>query len=159
LRAPDHSKDKYREVPMLVSQILKSKSDDGVVTAPPGTTVSKIAEILSSRRIGAVVISADGKKLGGIVSERDVVRELGRRGTHCLGDSVETIMTARVVTCKREDLANDVLQKMTDGRFRHIPVMQGDELVGLISIGDVVKARLIELAQENDALEGMIKGI
>lgn len=144
---------------MLVSQILKSKSDDGVVTAPPGTSISKIAEILSSRRIGAVVISADGKRLGGIVSERDIVRELGRRGTHCLNDSVESIMTARVVTCKRDDLADEVMQKMTDGRFRHIPVMQGDVLVGLISIGDVVKARLVELSFERDALEGMIKGI
>ena len=144
---------------MLVSQILKSKSDDGVVTAPPGTSVSRIAEILSSRRIGAVVISTDGKRLNGIVSERDVVRELGRRGTHCLGDAVETIMTARVITCNRGDLANDVLQKMTDGRFRHIPVMEGAELVGLISIGDVVKARLIELAQEKDALQGMINGL
>jgi CBS domain-containing protein len=144
---------------MLVSQILKSKSDDGVVTAPPGTSVSRIAEILSSRRIGAVVISPDGKRLNGIVSERDVVRELGRRGTHCLGDMVESIMTARVITCSRGDPANDVLQKMTDGRFRHIPVMEGTELVGLISIGDVVKARLIELAQEKDALEGMIKGL
>ena len=144
---------------MLVSQILKTKSDDGVVTAPPGTTVAKLAEILSSRRIGAVVISTDGKRLNGIVSERDVVRELGRRGTHCLGDAVETIMTARVITCNRGDLANDVLQKMTDGRFRHIPVMEGAELVGLISIGDVVKARLIELAQEKDALQGMINGL
>lgn len=144
---------------MLVSQILKSKSDDGVVTAPPGTSVSRIAEILSSRRIGAVVISTDGKRLNGIVSERDVVRELGRRGTHCLGDAVETIMTARVITCNRGDVANDVLQKMTDGRFRHIPVMEGAELVGLISIGDVVKARLIELAQEKDALQGMINGL
>ncbi|MBH1974604.1 MAG: CBS domain-containing protein [Rhodobacteraceae bacterium] len=144
---------------MLVSQILKSKSDDGVVTAPPGTSVSRIAEILSSRRIGAVVISTDGKRLNGIVSERDVVRELGRRGTHCLGDAVESIMTARVITCNRGDVANDVLQKMTDGRFRHIPVMEGAELVGLISIGDVVKARLIELAQEKDALQGMINGL
>ena len=144
---------------MLVSQILKSKSDDGVVTAPPGTSVSRIAEILSSRRIGAVVISTDGKRLNGIVSERDVVRELGRRGTHCLGDAVETIMTARVITCSRGDPGNDVLQKMTDGRFRHIPVMEGAELVGLISIGDVVKARLNELAQEKDALEGMINGL
>ena len=104
-------------------------------------------------------ISTDGKRLNGIVSERDVVRELGRRGTHCLGDAVETIMTARVITCSRGDPGNDVLQKMTDGRFRHIPVMEGAELVGLISIGDVVKARLNELAQEKDALEGMINGL
>jgi CBS domain-containing protein len=143
---------------MLVSQILKSKSDDGVVSVPPGTTVGKVAEVLSSRRIGAVIVSTDGKRLVGIVSERDVVRELGRRGPACLGETVDSIMTARVVTCGPAELANDVLQKMTDGRFRHLPVMVGDEMVGLISIGDVVKARLSELAMEKDALEGMIKG-
>ena len=143
---------------MLVSQILKSKSDDGVVTLPPGTVISRIAEVLSARRIGAVVISPDGKKLVGIVSERDIVREVGRRGGACLNDNVDTIMTAKVVSCVRGDNANDVLQKMTDGRFRHIPVVEGDELVGLISIGDVVKARLSELSMEKDALEGMIKG-
>lgn len=143
---------------MLVSQILKTKSDDGVVSLPPGASVAKVAEVLSQRRIGAVVISADGKRMAGIVSERDVVRELGRRGATCLADSVDSIMTARVVTCSRDDLAESVLQKMTDGRFRHIPVMEGDEMVGLISIGDVVKARLMQLSMEKDALEGMIKG-
>jgi CBS domain-containing protein len=143
---------------MLVSQILKSKSDGGVVTVAPGTTVAQVAEVLSSRRIGAVVVSVDGKRLTGIVSERDVVRELGRRGPSCLTGSVDSVMTARVVTCTPADSADDVLQKMTDGRFRHLPVMLGDEMVGLISIGDVVKARLAELSMENDALEGMIKG-
>ena len=143
---------------MLVSQILKTKSDDGVVTVVPGTTVAKAAEVLSARKIGAVVVSADGKHMAGIVSERDVVRELGRRGPTCLTDTVDTIMTARVVTCTRAERADSVLQKMTDGRFRHIPVVEEGEMVGLISIGDVVKARLAELAMEKDALEGMIKG-
>lgn len=143
---------------MLVSHILKSKSDDGVVTVQPGSTVGKVAELLSSRRIGAVVVSPDGKRLAGIVSERDVVRELGRRGAACLADTVDSIMTARVVTCGRQDQTDGVLQKMTVGRFRHLPVMEGDEMIGLISIGDVVKARLMELGAEKDALEGMIKG-
>ena len=143
---------------MLVSQILKSKSDEGVVTVPPGTSVAKVAEVLSARRIGAIVVSVDGKAMLGIVSERDVVRELGRRGSACLTDSVESIMTARVVTCARSDRTTDVMQKMTDGRFRHMPVMEGAEMVGLVSIGDVVKSRLSELSMEKDALEGMIKG-
>ncbi|MBP9952381.1 MAG: CBS domain-containing protein [Cypionkella sp.] len=143
---------------MIVSQILKSKSDDGVVSLPPGSTVAKVAEVLSARKIGAVVISKDGKHLTGIVSERDVVRELGRRGPACLAETVDSIMTARVVTCARADTAEAVMQKMTDGRFRHLPVVEGTEMVGLISIGDVVKARLAELAMEKDALEGMIKG-
>ncbi|MCX7670879.1 MAG: CBS domain-containing protein [Anaerolineae bacterium] len=143
---------------MLVQQILKSKADDGVVTVPPGTTIAKAVEVLSMRRIGALVVSADGKRVAGILSERDVVRELGRRGPGFLNDKVDSIMTSRIVGCTRADKTDDVLQKMTDGRFRHMPVMEGDEMVGLISIGDVVKARLMELAAEKDALEGMIKG-
>jgi CBS domain-containing protein len=143
---------------MHVSQILKSKSDDGVVTVTPGTSLAKAAEILSSRRIGAVIISPDGKRVAGILSERDIVRELGRRGVACMTDSVDTVMTATITSCRRDDKADEVLQKMTDGRFRHMPVLEGDQMIGLISIGDVVKARLMELAMEKDALEGMIKG-
>lgn len=143
---------------MLVSHILKSKSDDGVVTLHPGATVAKVAEVLSSRRIGAVVISSDGRVVEGIVSERDVVRELGRRGPACLTDRVESLMTAKVTTCSRHDSADLVLAVMTEGRFRHIPVVENGQMIGLISIGDVVKARLSELSMEKDALEGMIKG-
>ena len=143
---------------MIVQQILKSKSDDGVVTVPPDATIASAVEVLSARRIGAVVVSTDGKHLSGMLSERDIVRELGRRGPGCLSDRVDAIMTANVISCGCSDRAVEVLQTMTDGRFRHMPVMEGDEMVGLISIGDVVKARLEELSAEKDALEGMIKG-
>jgi CBS domain-containing protein len=143
---------------MLVQQILKSKGDDGVVTVAPGTSVQKVAELLSTRRIGAVIVSPDGKRALGIVSERDIVREIGRRGSACLSDPVESLMTAKIVACNRNESTDEVLGRMTDGRFRHMPVIEGDQMVGLISIGDVVKARLMELAAEKDALEGMIKG-
>ena len=143
---------------MLVQQILKSKGDDVVVTVAPGTPVQKVAELLSTRRIGAVIVSADGKLAMGIVSERDIVRELGRRGAACLGDPVESLMTAKIVSCTRSEGTDAVLGRMTDGRFRHMPVIEDGQMVGLISIGDVVKARLMELAAEKDALEGMIKG-
>ncbi len=143
---------------MLVQQILKSKGDDGVVTVAPGTTVQKVAELLSSRRIGAVIVSPDGKRAQGIVSERDIVREIGRRGAACLADPVESLMTAKIIACGRNESTDEVLGRMTDGRFRHMPVIEGEQMVGLISIGDVVKARLMELAAEKDALEGMIKG-
>lgn len=143
---------------MLVSQILKLKSDDGVVTVAPGTSIAKAAEVLSTRRIGALIVSPDGKRVSGILSERDIVREIGRRGATCMADTVDSIMTSSIISCSRDERANDVLQKMTDGRFRHMPVMEGGQMVGLISIGDVVKARLTELAAEKDALEGMIKG-
>lgn len=146
------------EARMLVQQILKSKADDGVVTVPPGTTLTRAVEMLSSRRIGALIVSPDGKRVAGILSERDVVRELGRRGVACMSDLVDNVMTSRIVGCTVTDSAEVVMRQMTDGRFRHMPVMEGDQMVGLISIGDVVKARLGELAMEKDALEGMIKG-
>lgn len=143
---------------MQVHQILKSKAEDRVVTIAPGCSVAEAAKLLSERRIGSVVVSPDGKSVSGIVSERDIVRELGRRGTGCLTDKVEAIMTTDIVGCSCEEGADQVLQKMTVGRFRHMPVMRDGRMVGLISIGDVVKARLSELSMEKDALEGMIMG-
>jgi CBS domain-containing protein len=104
------------------------------------------------------VVSDDGVHPMGILSERDIVRELGRRGVSCMSDPVTRVMTAKLVTCTRTDRVHEVMQKMTDGRFRHMPVMEGDRMVGFISIGDVVKTRLDELSMEKDALEGMIKG-
>lgn len=141
-----------------VSTILRAKPSEGVITIAPGSTIADAAQVLSAKRIGAVIVSEDGRHMAGILSERDIVRELGRRGAACLTDKVDTLMTRTVVTCAPSDRTNAVLQKMTDGRFRHMPVMEGDEMVGLISIGDVVKVRLSELATEVDALEGMIKG-
>jgi len=143
---------------MLVSQILRSKADDGVLTVRPDATVGDAARILSERRIGSLVVSEDGRRAMGILSERDIVREIGRRGVGCLSETVESLMTRNLVTCTRDHVADDVLVTMTNGRFRHLPVLEGGELVGLISIGDVVKARLSELSMEKDALEGMIKG-
>ena len=143
---------------MLVQQILKSKPDDGVVTIAPGSTIADAAATLSSRRIGAVVVSPDGKAVAGILSERDIVRELGKRGPACMADLVDDIMTATIVSCGRDESSDAVLEKMTAGRFRHMPVMDGAEMVGLISIGDVVKAQISHLSMEKEALEGMIKG-
>ena len=143
---------------MHVHQILRAKSDDGVVTLSPDATLAEAADTLARRRIGAVVISPDGKRVAGILSERDIVRELSRRGPACLADRVTSAMTAEIVSCRRDDSADSVLQRMSDGRFRHMPVMEDQQMVGLISIGDVVKARLSELSMEQDALEGMIKG-
>lgn len=143
---------------MLVSQILKSKADDAVVTVPPDMKVSEAAKMLSDKRIGTVLISSDGKSADGILSERDIVRQLGKQGAGCLDRNVSDLMTSDVKTCSRDDRADEILQKMTDGRFRHMPVIKDGELVGLISLGDVVKARLMELSMEKQALEGMIMG-
>ena len=143
---------------MLVQQILTSKKDSQVVTIPPGTTLSLASEVLSEKRIGAVIVSTDGEVPLGILSERDIVRELGQAGAGCLSDKVDDIMTTELISCAADETTDLVLAKMTEGRFRHMPVMDGPKMIGLISIGDVVKARLDELAMEKDALEGMIKG-
>ncbi len=143
---------------MLVSQILNSKSAQGVETVKPELMVSEAAAILSEKRIGSLVVSEDGNVPVGILSERDIVRELGKRGDACLKLKVSDLMTKRIITCSPDDNAVDVLTRMTEGRFRHLPVMEGGRMIGLISIGDAVKARLSELAMEKDALEGMIMG-
>ncbi|MEP1520043.1 CBS domain-containing protein [Ascidiaceihabitans sp.] len=143
---------------MLVQQILKSKSDDAVVTVAPGTLVADAAKVLAERRIGTVVVSKDGQSMAGILSERDIVREIGKRGASCLSDKVDSYMTTKLITCGRNESADKVLEMMTEGRFRHMPVVEDGALVGLITIGDVVKARLTELAMEKDALQGMIMG-
>lgn len=143
---------------MIVQQILGSKPTSGVITIPPDATVADAAQLLSSKRIGAIVVSRDGQHPLGILSERDIVRELGRRGAAVLEEKVSALMAAKLTTCAVADSSVDVITKMTDGRFRHMPVMDDDVMVGLISIGDLVKARLGELAMERDALEGMIMG-
>lgn len=143
---------------MLVHQILASKPSDAVLTIAEDATIAQAATILSERRIGCLVVSGNGTRADGILSERDVVREIGRRGAICLSDNVGTIMTRAIVTCTRAESADQVLALMTNGRFRHLPVVEHGELIGLISIGDVVKARISELAMEKDALEGMIMG-
>ncbi len=144
---------------MNVSQILKTKAVEGVLTLGTQASVSDAAAIMSQKRIGTVVVSDDnGKTAAGILSERDIVRELGKRGASCLTETIATMMTRKLVTCAPSDTSDAILSKMTEGRFRHMPVLDGGTLIGLISIGDVVKARLAELAMERDALEGMVMG-
>ena len=143
---------------MLVSQILKTKADDSVTTVSPSMLISEAAKLLSEKRIGTLVISSDGKRPDGILSERDIVRALGRQGGGCLNKTVEALMTSKLITCAKNERADDILAKMTEGRFRHMPVLEDGALIGLISLGDVVKARLMELSMEKDALQGMIMG-
>ncbi|WP_425098202.1 CBS domain-containing protein [Tropicibacter sp. S64] len=143
---------------MQVQNILKSKGSDGVVTVKPGTLIEEAAKILAEKRIGTVVISETGKDALGILSERDIVRVLATRGASCMGETVDSYMTRKLVTCTRSDLSDSVLEQMTEGRFRHMPVVEDGVMIGLITIGDVVKARLSELDMEKKALEGMIMG-
>ena len=144
---------------MLVHQILRAKpGGEAVATVAPGRSVAEAARLLSENRIGALVVCNDGGPPVGILSERDIVRELGRRGTGALEDSVSAMMTREVITCDPEELADAVLGRMTQARCRHMPVMREGRMIGLISIGDVVKARLDELSMEKEALKGMIMG-
>lgn len=143
---------------MLVQAILKSKTSEGVVTVKSEACVADAAAILSEKRIGTVVVSDDGKTPVGILSERDIVRELAKSGSGCLAKSVSEYMTRELVTCTREATVEDILTRMTEGRFRHMPVVENGELVGLITLGDAVKAQLAQLAMEKNALEGMIMG-
>ncbi|WP_322866150.1 CBS domain-containing protein [Aquicoccus sp. G2-2] len=143
---------------MLVHQILKSKGDARVITIAPGTSVAEAAQILAERRIGGLIVSKDGTSVQGIISERDIVRSLAVRGAVCLDETVDQMMTRNPVCCAKADDTDMVLQRMTNGRFRHMPVVEEGELVGIVTIGDVVKARIDELAMEKSALEGMIMG-
>ncbi len=143
---------------MTVANILKSKGSLHVETIAPTASVLDASRTLAEKRFGSLVVSADGESIAGILSERDIVREVGRRGATVLSEPVEKLMTKKIVTCTRADKAVAVLGTMTEGRFRHMPVVENGRLVGLITLGDVVKYRLEELAMEKDALEGMIMG-
>lgn len=143
---------------MLVSHILNSKPRQSVFTILPDISVREAAETLAQKKIGALIVSGDGAGILGILSERDIVRELAVRGASCLDVTAEAIMTTSVKTCSPMDTVHSVSQRMSDGRFRHMPVMDDGKLAGVISIGDVVKARMTEIEGENAALTNMIAG-
>lgn len=140
---------------MFVAKILDDKGHE-VMTANPDESVASIAATLSERRIGAMPVSSPGGALVGIVSERDVVAALAEHGRDALERPVEEIMTRRVITCTRADHIDDLMARMTEGRMRHLPVLEGDRLVGIVSIGDVVKARMGEIEAEAQALKDYI---
>lgn len=141
---------------MLVRSIIGRKPSQKIVSVRPTDTVTAAAEVLARHRIGAVIVTEDGAVVDGILSERDIVRALGVEGVGCMTKTVRDLMTAEVIGCHPEDTADSVLEKMTDGRFRHMPVIDGGRMVGVISIGDVVKARIDEIQHENKALTDMI---
>ena len=143
---------------MLVRQILLQKPDHAIHSIPPNKTIGEAAQSLAEKRVGALLVASETMPLAGIVSERDIVRELGRRGPACLPERIDGVMTAGVVTCTPADTAVDVLTQMTSGRFRHMPVVEHGEIVGVISIGDVVKARINEVESENTAMAELIAG-
>ena len=140
---------------MTVRAVLESKGSN-IVTVEPSATVRTAVQLLSERRIGAVLVMA-GKQIAGILSERDVVRVLGERGAAILDEKVEQVMTRKVVTCHPADTIAAIMEKMTERKFRHLPVVEESKVVGLISIGDVVKWRVQEYEREHEALRDYIK--
>ncbi len=139
---------------MKVSDIVRSKGAE-VVTLEPSATVADAVKTLAELSFGALVVSADGKHVDGILSERDIVRSLDREGD-TLTTIVTDLMTRDVVSCAMTDDIADLMVLMTDRRIRHLPVLTDGEMVGLVSIGDVVKARLAQLEDERRHLEDYI---
>jgi CBS domain-containing protein len=140
---------------MRIGDVLQAKPNRSVVTVSPDASVRDLLAVLSEHNIGAVIVSADGETMDGIVSERDVVRRLHADGT-VVNNTVGAIMTAVVSTCSPSDGLDDVLHVMTDKRFRHIPVVDGDTLVGIVSIGDLVKHKIDELQFQRDQLDSYV---
>jgi CBS domain-containing protein len=140
---------------MTVRAILSRKGRD-VATIAPTATLSEAVNLLAQRRIGAVVVTGADNRVAGILSERDIVRVLSERGPSVLQENVAAVMTRKVMTCNESDTVVALMERMTAGKFRHLPVVDQGKLVGVISIGDVVKSRVEEFEGETEALREYI---
>ena len=141
---------------MNVKVILAAKGGD-VVCIEPTADLAAAAKLLSAHRIGVVVIRGAGGRLSGILSERDIVRAVSEHGADALALPVAQVMTRNVVTCSEEESVAGIMERMTVGKFRHLPVVTEGRLVGLVSIGDVVKQRVEEIERESEALRDYIR--
>ena len=141
---------------MTVKDILSVKGNQ-VLTIEPTATLAMAVKMLAQRRVGALVVTGADNRIVGIISERDIVRVLGESGTAILDTPVAEVMTRKVVTCAQSETIAEIMERMTGGKFRHVPVVEQGRLVGIVSIGDIVKARLGELEQEHDALRDYIR--
>ena len=141
---------------MQISQVLRHKGSE-VATVEAGESVRAALALLARYGVGALVVSADGQRIDGIVSERDIARGLHEHGAALLAEPVSSVMTAEVQTCVPGASVHELARQMTDHRVRHVPVVVGDRLVGIVSIGDVVKARLDELETERAQLVDYIQ--
>ncbi|MGD0633309.1 MAG: CBS domain-containing protein [Beijerinckiaceae bacterium] len=140
---------------MTVARILRTKGRD-VVTMMPQNTLRDVIDVLAAKRIGALVIAGSDGKMQGILSERDVVRAIALHGADSLEDPISHYMTADVVTAAEDETVLGVVTKMSNGRFRHMPVIKDGELVGIVSIGDAIKHRLAQIEKEHSALKEYI---
>ena len=140
---------------MTVRAILDTKGRQ-IQSVEPGAKLSAAVKILGERKIGAVLVMSAGR-IEGILSERDIVRVLSERGAGVLEEPVSAVMTRKVVSCRQNETVAALMEKMTLGKFRHLPVVEDDRVVGLISIGDIVKWRVQEYENEQEALRTYIK--
>jgi CBS domain-containing protein len=140
---------------MQVKHILTEKGRE-VVTITAETTLSEAARLMARRHIGAVVVRGRDDAIAGILSERDLVRAIAEESVTALAQAVSAHMTKSVATCEEADTIEDIMEMMTRGRFRHVPVVNGDRLVGIVSIGDVVKTRIAETVHEAETLREYI---
>jgi CBS domain-containing protein len=140
---------------MTVALIIAAKGNE-VTTTQPHRTLQEIATLLAEKGIGAVIVTGGNGEVLGILSERDIVRAVGRHGAASLQDAVSKYMTSKVVTARMDDAIDHVMQQMTAGRFRHLPVVHNGRLSGVVSIGDVVKHRLELIESEHRALREYI---
>ena len=140
---------------MTVRAILDTKGHN-VQSVEPQAKLFAAVKMLGERKIGAVLVMSKGH-IEGILSERDIVRVLGERGAGVIDEPVSAVMTRKVVSCTQSDTVAAIMEMMTLGKFRHLPVLEGDKVVGLISIGDVVKWRVKEFESEQEALQNYIK--
>jgi CBS domain-containing protein len=141
---------------MTVKAILSAKGGS-VITIEPNVDLATAAKLLSEKRIGALLITGAEGRVTGILSERDIVRALAARGAAALQSPLSEVMTRKVVTCSPSDTISVIMEQMTVGKFRHVPVVEHERLVGVVSIGDVVKHRLQEMEQESSALRDYIQ--
>ena len=142
---------------MIVEHILADKGHD-VITTGPERTLSETARLLDEKRVRAVVVSDADHPVLGIISERDIARAVAERGAVALDEPVAQHMTAKVITCTRSFTTKDLMELMTDRRIRHVPVVEGGRLNGIVSIGDVVKHRLNELEAEDQIMHDYSTG-
>ena len=142
---------------MTVAGILKHKGDD-IVAVRPTDTIARVAEVLTDRRIGAVLVRDSAEQLLGIVSERDIVHALAAHGARTLGMTAGQLMTRVLHTVTRDTTVPEAMSLMTEQRIRHLPVLEGGYLIGLVSIGDVVKARVTQQECEVDSLKAYVAG-
>jgi CBS domain-containing protein len=140
---------------MTVARILATKGRDVVITQPH-RTLSEVVGILSDKGIGAIVVTGANGQVLGIISERDIVRAVARHGAAALDHATSRHMTAKVVTTHEGATLDSLMEVMTGGRFRHVPVVENERLVGLVSIGDVVKHRVADIETEQQALKDYI---